>query len=89
MWSRFVNWLRGLLGPPQEQGPSALELMQELRESRATRERPRGTAARRLPRPAPDADTPTRGEVPWYERQRRQAAARDGLRDDYDEFRSP
>ena len=97
MWTKIVEWWRAFFGGPppalaDDSGPSATEVMDELRRARAahtpvpmTRSgRPRSLRTALTTPPAPSRDAP--GEVPWYERQRRQAAVRDALRDDYDEY---
>ena len=95
MWAWIVGWWRSLFGATSDDEPRARDVMEELRRARADRTavpptrsgRPRSLRTAITPAPVARSTTPS-GEVPWYERQRRQAAVRDSLRDDYDEYRS-
>ena len=97
MWMKIVEWWRSFFGDPthtlaESDRPSAIEVMDEIRRARAahtpspvTRSgRPRSLRTPLTTPPAPSREP--KGEVPWFERQRRQAAVRDDLRDDYDEY---
>ena len=92
-------WRRWFGGEPQTADstatpgaqPHAAQVMEELRRAResaraAPRARPRSLRAV-MNGPSSPRSARAPGKVPWYEVQRRQAAIRDELRDEYDEHR--
>ena len=89
-WSRLRAWWTGEPPPPDgataahsDEAVRAADVMQELREARR---RPRARSVRTvLNSPSPTPPRRAGGEIPWYERQRREAALRDDLPEGYDE----